>query len=793
MEKFSAYAKREILGQDRAIELISSALERFGSLSLFDGVAGMLTMAGPPACGKNFAAKVIGRYLQREMLILHMGDYAYSDDIERLVGEKGVLERWIAAHPDGVVIFEDIDKADHSIQRLLASIVSDGAPDDLRRYKESLFLFTFSVNDPSWYEKRFIDEYYDNPLLVQGKFYEQIAKEAVTDEEGNLTTVFDADILTVFSEGDLALFYPLEFKVLHEICERVMQKSVTILNAGRTTVTKIEHPRECALAFLLGFSPYLNAKRIAHKLPALITDMVSKCPGDAKLCRIRVSKNGLKQLEPFFDLSEEIKHFVKFERSFELEWKESRRGSGITLTLTGIVERELQKPEERPAYSDRLAIRVSHIGFDDVAGQLRVKKELKSIIRLLQDETGLEHFGISLPKGLLLYGPEGVGKSMLVKAFAKEAGLAYLYLGESDLFDEMLIREVFTRARLAAPVLVVLEGVDTKGVIEGNYTSIPTGLLTQMIDRIPSEPGEYIFTIATARDIDEVPTELMRPGRLDQSVEVPELDREARRFFAKKILEKPHEKGISVERITRYMSGMNGYELGRIAKEASLDALRAGLSELTEEIIIDRINTIKYGHKLEKRRFKNFEEDLKKSAYHEAAHAVASLRLLPDVEIEQVTVIPRSEALGLVSYMQDAIETNLSKEEIEANIAVLLAGRVATVKKFGPEKGLETGAYSDLQEASLYAYSAVAQFGMDEELPNIHIETLLQNINSNLFREKIESRIIYWMEEGTRLATKVVEKEWKMIETVALRLLKEELIEGEELKRYLKGDLKLTD
>ncbi len=787
MEKFSEYAKREILGQDRAIELIESAVERFGRLTIFDGVAGMVTLAGTPACGKNFAAKVIGRYLRREMLILHMGDFSFSDDIERLVGPKGVLESWISRYPDGVVIFEDIDKADHSIQRLLASIVSDGAPDDLRRYRQAIFLFTFSVNDPSWYDKSFIDGYYEDPLLIQGRFYEQIAKEAVADEEGNLVTVFDADILTVFSEGDLALFYPLDFRTLWQICERVLDRTLEQINAERTMQTEISDPSLGALAFLLGFSPYLNAKRISHKLPALLADLVSKSPEDAKRCIITLSKGAQKRLEEYSELSEDLKYFVKFERSYMLEWRRSRRGYTAKLILEKITEKEQERPEPKSPYSDRLAIHVSHIGFGDVAGQLRVKKELRSIIRLLQDEEGLRHFDITLPKGLLLYGPEGVGKSMLVKAFAKEAGLAYIYLQESDLFDELLVKEVFTRARLAAPVLVVLEGVDTKGMIDGNYTAIPTATLTQMIDRLPSEPKDYIFTIATARDIEEVPAELMHPGRIDQSVEVPELDREARRFFAEKIMEKPHQKDIDIDRIIRYMSGMNGYELGRIAKEAALDALRAGLDRLSEEIVIDRINTIKYGHKLEKKRFKNFEEDLKKSAYHEAAHAVTSLRLLPDVEIEQVTVIPRSEALGLVSYMQDAIETNLSKEEIEANIAVLLAGRVATIKKFGPRKGLETGAYSDLQEAALYAYSAIAQFGMDDELPNVHIETLLQSINSDLFKEKLESQIVHWIEKGTKLAQEVVEREWKIIEKIAKRLLKEELVEGDELRRMVIG------
>lgn len=785
MQNFKEYALKEVVGQDKVIEFLDLSLKRLGRLKLFEGVAGMLTLAGPPACGKNFAAKVIARFMERQMLVLHMDEFGYADDIERLIGEKGVLERWISAHPDGIVICEDIDKADHAIQRTLAAIVADGAPDDIRRYQQAIFIFTFSVSDPTWYEKRFIESYYENPLLRQGKFYEEISKVAAHDIEGNLVTLFDPQLLAVMSEGDLALFYALDLKALWHISQRVLERTIKELGGLSLTQIIVEEVDALSMGLLLEFSPYLNAKRIAHKLPARLSDLLAAHCGEAERCTLTLSDKAQSWLAEFFDPSFDLKYFVKFERHFELTWKVRKRGSHLHLILDSIQEIEPVKPEHRTPYADRLAIRASHIGFGDVAGQLRVKKELKSIINVLQNEKGLKYFGITLPKGLLLYGPEGVGKTMLVKAFAKEAGLPYIYLRNSDLFDEMLIQEVYARARIAAPILVVLEGVDTKGMIEGNYTSIPTGTLCEMIDHAPAEPDDYIFTVATARDMNEVPEELTHPGRIDLSVEVPELDKEARRFFAKKILEKPHEEHIDIERITRYMSGMNGYELGRIAKEAALDALRQGKQKLTEAIIIDRINTIKYGHKLEKKRFKNFEEDLKKSAWHEAAHAVTSLHLLPDVEIEQVTVIPRSEALGLVSYTQDAIEANMSKEEVIGNIGVLLAGRMATTKKFGPEKGIETGAYSDLQEASLYAYSAVAQFGMDEEMPDVSAEILIENINNNLFKEKIEARVLHWIEMGRKRAENIIEKEWQKIEKIAKRLLKEEVIEGSELKKMV--------
>ena len=785
MTPFERFATEKVVGQALPLARLGLALERLGRIRGFDGVETAITLAGPPACGKNYVARLIGEFLQREVLILHMGEYAFADDIDRLVGRHGVLERWVADHPDGVVIFESVDKCDHTIQRAIAAIVADGAPDDIRRYRQCIFLFTFTLGDPAWYEKRFVDGYYKDPLLRQGKFYEALAKVAAPDEEGRAVTLFDAELLNVMSEGDLILFYALGFPELRQIAYRTTRRTLDRLDATTFRSFETPHLESLADALLLSLSPYLNAKRIAHRLPAELTDRIESLCGDAERCILSVTRKAKAQIDELVRQGTDLREFVRFERHFRLQWSRRSTADGVRLSVSAIEEVERPRAETRSPYADRLSLRASDIGFDDVAGQVRVKKEMRAILHLLQDAEGLRRFDVSLPKGLLLYGPEGVGKTMLVKAFAREAGLPYLYLRGADLFDETLVGELYARARLASPVIVVLDGVDTKGIVEGNLTPIPTGTLCDSIDRAPAEPDNFIFTVATAREREEVPEVLTRPGRIDQSVEVPELDREARRFFARKILEKPHER-IDVERIVRYMSGMNGYELERIGREASLEALKRGMKKLTEEVVIDRINTIKYGHRLEKKRFKNFEEDLKKSAWHEAAHAVVSITLLPDVQIEQVTVVPRSEALGLVSYMQDAIEANMSREEIEANIAVLLSGRVATVRKYGEAKGLETGAYADLQEATLYAYSAVAQFGMDEELRDLSIETLLQNMGGTLFKEKIERRVAHWIAKGREKAQKTVEAKWRTIERIANRLLEEEVIEGEEIRAMVK-------
>lgn len=767
-------------GRQKAETALRRWRERIAFCRQFNGVAGALVIAGAPASGKKLAMLQTVERLEREHLHLHMGAYAFADDIDRLLGPKGVLTAWIAGHPAGCVVFEDVDACDRSIQRALAAVVSDGAPGNPERFAQAIFIFIFKIKAPEWIEEAFLDRYYAQPLLEQARFYESLAAVGVPDENGVMRTLFDPELLNVLSETDLILLYPHDLQALRAITETLLHESIALWNETRPLPIKAARDADLAFAMLLGFSPYLNSTRIAHRLPSYLFDLVAERLPESGKIALEISKEARHWLRDTFANEADLKSFGKYDRRFTLVWDRMFGSEGMTLRLRGIEEAS-QTPAQGPLQADRLFIHPAAEGFDAIAGQQRAKKQLQALVRLLRNEAGLKQFGITLPKGLLLYGPEGVGKSLLVKAFAKEAGLPYLYLRGADLFNEELIEAAYQRARQAAPLVVILENVDVKGIIEGNYTPIPTETLGTGIDQSPDGADRFVFTVMTAQSKEEVPAALMHPGRIDQFVEVPELDREARLFFARQLLEKPHEK-IDVERITRYMSGMNGYELGRIAKACALEAIIQGKSRLDEQIIIDQINTIKYGSRLDRKRLKNFEEDLKKSAYHEAAHAVTSMVLLPAVEIEQVTVIPRTEALGLVSYTQEDMKANMSAEEIRANIAVALAGRLATIRHFGEQKGMETGAYNDLQQATLFAYSAVAQYGMDDTLQNISIELLQQNVSNTLFGEKIALRIAHWIDEATATAKTVIETHWALIDTVANRLIKEEFIEGSQLK-----------
>mgnify|MGYP001618322963 CR=1 FL=1 len=216
-----------------------------------------------------------------------------------------------------------------------------------------------------------------------------------------------------------------------------------------------------------------------------------------------------------------------------------------------------------------------------------------------------------------------------------------------------------------------------------------------------------------------------------------------------------------------------------------LAAIRNNQDYITEEILIEQINIIKYGTKLEGNKLKNFEEDLKRTAYHEAGHAVLSFILRPEILIEQVTISPRSESLGFVSYKIEDYLENVSKEEIMNNICVLLAGRISKIKKFG-KSGLESGSMNDLEQATAQAYFAIANLGMDDELGYISINLISNNINKILYRQ-IEERLLDWIKSATCQTEDLVEKNWDKIMSLAELLISKEVVEGSELEQIMRN------
>ena len=417
----------------------------------------------------------------------------------------------------------------------------------------------------------------------------------------------------------------------------------------------------------------------------------------------------------------------------------------------------------------------SKISFDDIVGHKKTKERLKAIIKIIKNPKKLERFDTPVPKGLLLYGPVSIGKNMLAKAFAKEAGMSYYEISGSKLFELDHIKEVYKAASKHAPCVVILEDIDIKGIIQGAITNVSFSDIAKVMESIDA----MVFTIATAESLDAVDPVLTAPQKLDFLLEVSKLDKDARRFFIEKILQKPHDPEIDIERIVRYITGMSALELERLGRMAALHVVEQDKEEITEEILIEQINIIKYGHKIKKQMVKNFEEELKMTAYHEASHAVLSSLLLPHIKIEQVTIAPRSKMLGFVSYNADDELSNVTKEELFNDVCVLLAGRVGKIKKAGMEH-MDSGAINDLSQASLQVYAAIANLGMDKELGFINIDSIAV-LDNYFLSQQIEKRFLHWMDAAKEHTVKLVDEHWNIIETLALKLIEQEIVESDEL------------
>ncbi len=588
--------------------------------------------------------------------------------------------------------------------------------------------------------------------------------------------------LIPFNRLSLTALIKIGARSLHQISQSFIKESgVSIEYVGFDTLVSL---------LTLSLSPYLNARHIRKKVPEVMFNHIYEALKlQEEVTQIRLSAS--KEAETF------VREVLKDERTLlnrvrkqhqriSLEWDYS-----ITKGVVEALIKNASYSQEKLMVMSEDTLHVSDVTFGDVAGQQRVKDELLEVVALLKEPQRLKHFDMNPPKGMFLYGSSGMGKKLLARAFAYEADMPYIVLNDADLFDAEKVRKAYVQAYSSAPAIVILEDIDVQGIVGGMISTMNTAPLVEELDALSQSFESPVFTIATLNDNESIPEPLAKAGRMDIRVEVPKLDMEARRFFIEEVLKKPHDKHIDIERVVRYISGMGGNELKRIGQEAALYAARKGLKELSEEIILEQINVIKYGSKLENKQIRDIETSMAKTAYHEAGHAVLSYVLLPKIKIEQVTVAPRSEALGFVSYHHDDYIDATSKEDLFNNVCVLLAGRVAKMEKFG-ETGMETGAVSDLEVATMQVYAAIALFGMDEELGYINISGVEAGYDKQLFSKKIESRMLAWLAEAKQRTEEEVKRLWPAIELVAKALIEKEMIDGEELKEIITS-LKLTD
>ena len=372
------------------------------------------------------------------------------------------------------------------------------------------------------------------------------------------------------------------------------------------------------------------------------------------------------------------------------------------------------------------------IRFADVAGEDEAKENLQEVVNYLHDPSKYESIGAKMPKGILLVGPPGTGKTMLAKAVAGESNVPFFSISGSE-FVEMFVgmgaskvRDLFKQAKEKAPCIVFIDEIDaigqkrSGGQYGGNDEREQTlnQLLTEM-DGFEGNTG--VIILAATNRPESLDPALTRPGRFDRRVpvELPDLKgrEEILRVHAKKVALAP---GIDFTTVARMASGASGAELANIVNEAALRAVRAGRKSVTQSDLEESIEVVIAGYQKKNSILTDHEKCI--VAYHEIGHALVAARQTHSAPVQKITIIPRtSGALGYTMQVDEGNHYLMNKEELENKIATLTGGRAAEEVVF---HSITTGASNDIEQATKLARAMLTRYGMSDEFDMVALETV---------------------------------------------------------------------
>ncbi len=445
------------------------------------------------------------------------------------------------------------------------------------------------------------------------------------------------------------------------------------------------------------------------------------------------------------------------------------------------------------------------VTFNDVAGIDEAKDELEEIVEFLKDPQKFGRLGGKIPKGALLVGPPGTGKTLLARAIAGEAGVPFFTISGSD-FVEMFVgvgasrvRDMFDQAKKNAPCIVFIDEIDAvgrhRGAGYGGGNDEREQTLNQLLVEMDGfESNEGVILIAATNRPDVLDPALLRPGRFDRQVQVPNPDIQGRtkilNVHAKKTVLGPD---IDLRIIARGTPGFSGADLANLVNEAALMAARAGKRFVAMMDFENAKDKVMMG--AERRSMVMTDDEKKLTAYHEAGHAIVGLNVPQHDPIHKATIIPRGRALGLVLSLPERDQLSVTRTKYKSKIAMAMGGKVAEEMVFGPEN-VTSGASSDIQQITKIARAMVMQFGMSDDLGNIDYANEQQTYlgpsspGSHLgpeTQEKIDIEVRKLVDEGYSKAKSILKKEKKKLDLLANGLLEYETLTGSEITQVLSG------
>ena len=447
------------------------------------------------------------------------------------------------------------------------------------------------------------------------------------------------------------------------------------------------------------------------------------------------------------------------------------------------------------------------VTFDDVAGIDEAREELEEIVEFLKDPTKFARLGGKIPKGALLVGAPGTGKTLLARAIAGEAGVPFFTISGSD-FVEMFVgvgasrvRDMFEQAKKSAPCIVFIDEIDAvgrhRGAGIGNGNDEREQTLNQLLVEMDGfEANEGIIIIAATNRPDVLDPALLRPGRFDRQVQVPRPDIEGRVKILQVHMKKvPLAPDVEPRVIARGTPGFSGADLANLVNEAALLAARRGKRLVASREFDDARDKVLMG--AERRSMVMTDDERRMTAYHEAGHALVFAHEPTADPIHKATIIPRGFALGMVQPLPERDSYSYHRDKMHADIAVAFGGRVAEELIFGYDK-VSSGASNDIMQATRLARAMVTKWGMSDALGPLDFSDSQDSFTGYSMQQSkpmsdetarmIDSEVKSFVERGLERARSLLTTHIDQLHTIAGALLEFETLTGAEIKQLIAGN-----
>ena len=723
--------------------------------------------------------------------------------------KPGELTSFIREHPRAVIVLDHLDKAHPNTQNVLLQMFDTGvltdrygffkgndfkqesiAPPDVD-VSQCIFVFIAGLDDALARNVGFFERLAPQPGQGKDALLDYLRKQRTDSYRGGGAPVYDAGLLSALGAGNLLLFPPLDESALRTLTRKGFVELAA--QYQDTYSLRLEWTPNADLlieASLLAHGAELDARKVSARglrdlwLPdvdsALQNPQAQTDPRGPRL-QIRFREGSLNELEPIKRRlgmmgvpagaqTPDLVHCLRRHNRavlFERELDRSRTPWVLTLQRPQMII-----PQRAEDFQDRGALltAVPSARFGDVRGHEVVKARLREILRLLKDPSALEQMRASPPSGMLLYGPPGTGKTLLAKALAGEADLPFMVANGVDVLDPAFTERLYERARHYAPSLVFLDEIDALGRRDhGGYIPAINSLLVQL-DGFTGG-ASTVFTVAATNAIERIDPALVRPGRLGLLIEVPMLDREARRGFIERYRQLPGGEQLNVEALLDATAGLSGAELEAIRNEAACDLVRSGRATVDTAMLLDLVTTERYGPRA--RPLTAGQKRL--TALHEAGHAVVARALFPKRRIEQISIVPRQRSLGMtVLNLEHEDRSNYTRDTVIRELAVMLAGRVAQ-QALSDSAVPDSGGSDDIHHATKLALLAASRWALQPD--QVPLDYTLLGEDGQWRREpEVRAAAKDLLRDGESLARQTVSTSVGQIRQLAAQLMEEEIV-----------------